>query len=239
MPPTPGRVDVPVIGLTVGHLPAGPRWLDAAESQYSRAVQMAGGAPVLLPATRGTDPEVVVSRLDGLMVTGGGDIDAHRYGAEPSPAAGGVDAERDEVESAIIEVALDRRLPVLGVCRGCQLLNVVLGGTLVQNLPDVTDLNHLVPDARSELIHMVTLEPGSRLESILGADRLNVNSIHHQAIEQLAPGLQSVAAAPDGVIEGIEDPRRPVVGVQWHPESLVPAPEHVALFEWLTGRCHA
>lgn len=226
---------LPLIGLTAGHLPSGARTLDGADRDYSRAVQLAGGAPVLLPATTGTDVDVVVDRLDGLLLTGGGDVDPTRYGRERSPHTGGVDPERDEVETRYLLAALERGRPVLGICRGCQLVNVALGGTLHQHLPDLTGVNHLHREPRDFIAHAVSVNRPSRLYEVVGAEQLEVNSIHHQAVDGLAEPLRAVACSADGIIEAVEDPGRPLLAVQWHPESLVPSETHLALFRWLTG----
>lgn len=227
----------PLIGISVGHLPSGNRVIDGSDRDYSRAVQTAGGVPVLVPATSGTDLDALLARLDGLVLSGGGDVDPESYGAQPSPATGGVDPDRDSAEFRLLRAALDRGMPVLGVCRGCQVVNVALGGTLVQHLPDVTDVEHFHREPRDWISHTVEVVAGSALHKIVGRDELEVNSIHHQAVERLAPSLRAVACAPDGVIEAVEDPERYLLAVQWHPESLVPAGPHLALFEWLTAAC--
>ncbi len=226
---------IPVIGVSVGHLRSGNRDLVGADRDYSRAVQLAGGSPVLLPATTGTDVAALVDRIDGLLLSGGGDVDPGAYGAQRAAATGGVDPQRDQVEFALLASALDRGIPVLGVCRGCQVINVALGGTLHQHLPDLTTLEHLRREPRDEISHTVAVEKGSLLHDVLGREEVEVNRIHHQAVDRLAPPLRPVACAPDGVIEAVEDPSRPLLAVQWHPESLVPAGAHLALFRWLTG----
>ncbi|HET6965519.1 MAG TPA: gamma-glutamyl-gamma-aminobutyrate hydrolase family protein [Acidimicrobiales bacterium] len=225
----------PLIGVSAGRVPAGNRTLDGADRDYSRAVQIAGGTPVILPATTGTDLRALVGRIDGLLLSGGGDVDPARYGAAPAPETGGVDHDRDEVELEMLAAALDRGIPVLGVCRGCQVVNVALGGTLHQHVPGVTDLDHLHREPRDWLAHTVSVEKGSRLHEVVGLEEMEVNSIHHQAVQRLGRSLRAVACAPDGLVEAIEDPHRPLLAVQWHPESLVPAAPHLALFRWLTG----
>lgn len=227
----------PLIGVSVGRLPSGNRVIDGADRDYSRAVQAAGGAPVLLPTGSGTEARTVMHRVDGLVLSGGGDVDPRSYGAEPSPATGGVDPDRDAAEFAMLQAALERSIPVLGVCRGCQVVNVALGGTLHQHLPDLTSTEHLRREPRDWISHTVAVEAGSRLQKVLGRDEIEVNSIHHQAVDRLARPLRAVACAPDGVVEAIEDPDRDLLAVQWHPESLVPAQPHLALFEWLVGVC--
>jgi putative glutamine amidotransferase len=219
----------------MGHLALGSRTTDATETAYAHAVVSAGSVPLLIPALPAVPPEQVVERLDGLLLTGGGDVDPHRYGATPSPQCGGIDEERDACEISLVRQGVDAGLPILAVCRGCQVLNVALGGTLTQHLPDVTDLEHLVPEPRSATVHHVEVEGGSQLARIVGSPRFGVNSIHHQAVEHAAPELAVVGRADDGVIEAIEHPSLPVLGVQWHPENLLRRLTHHALFDWLVS----
>jgi putative glutamine amidotransferase len=168
------------------------------------------------------------------LLSGGGDVDPAVYGEKTSSLCGGVDRERDRAELALVRAGLEASLPVLGICRGLQLLNVALGGSLQQHILGVTDIPHLTFSPRHHLAHQVRLEPGSQLAAVMGGDCVEVNSIHHQAIERLAPVLRPVGYAPDGLIEAVEWPGRPVLGVQWHPENLVDRPPHLALFRWLT-----
>jgi putative glutamine amidotransferase len=160
-------------------------------------------------------------------------VDPSRYGADRRPETGGVDPERDQVELDLLAAVLERGRPVLGICRGCQLVNVALGGTLHQHVPEVTGLEHLRREPRDLISHTVVVEQGSLLHRITGRGEIEVNSIHHQAIDRLAPGLRPVGCAPDGTVEAVEDPGRSLLAVQWHPESLVPAEPHAALFGWL------
>lgn len=223
-----------MVGVTVGRLPSSRRDRDGTDHDYGAAVVLGGASPVLLPATLGSDCEALVARLDGLLLTGGGDVDPGRYGAPVAPETVGVDPDRDEVELRLLHAALDRGLPVLAICRGAQLLNVALGGTLHQHLPDLTATDHQHAEPRQHLAHDVAIEPGSRLAAVLGVTRLGVNSMHHQAIDRAAPGLRVVGRAPDEFIEAAEDPDRPVLAVQWHPENLAAGSEaHLALFRWL------
>jgi putative glutamine amidotransferase len=223
----------PAIGVSTGHLEFASRSTDATETAYAQAVVSAGGIPFLIPALPAVPPDQVVERIDGLLLTGGGDVDPRRYGAVPSPQCGGVDQARDAFEISLVRRAVEAGLPVLAVCRGCQVLNVALGGTVIQHLPDVTDLEHLVPEPRTATVHHVEVEEGSQLARIVGSPRLDVNSIHHQAVDLVAPELAVVGRAEDGVVEAIEHPSLPVLGVQWHPENLLRRPTHHALFDWL------
>ncbi len=222
-----------LIGVTAGRIAMGPRTMDAVDAEYCRAVSQAGGVPVIIPPAELDKPAALVERLDGLLLTGGGDINPQRYGAEPSPVCGGVDDDRDRVETAVVGEAVEIGMPVLGICRGCQLVNVALGGTLIQHLPEVTRLGHLEPQPRNRLVHSVRVAEGSLLESVVGRSEIQVNSIHHQAVDRVARGLRPVAWSDDGLVEAVEGVDLAVMAVQWHPESLVPNRPHLALFEWL------
>jgi len=194
---------------------------------YIRAVQAAGGIPLLL--TPHFTPEVQAAlwqRLDGLVLTGGGDIAPARFGEAPHPAVADVSPARDELEIGLTQRAVADDVPLFAICRGVQVLNVALGGTLVQDLPSEwpNALPHSQKAPRHEPSHAVkVMGEGTRLGRVLGALEIEVNSMHHQAIKRLGEGLRDVAWAPDGVIEGVEMPgeERFVLGVQWHPEELV------------------
>ncbi|HTW03114.1 MAG TPA: gamma-glutamyl-gamma-aminobutyrate hydrolase family protein [Streptosporangiaceae bacterium] len=188
--------------------------------RYADRVSAAGGIPVLLPPV--PDVEEALGQLDGLMLSGGGDIDPARYGAQPAPETGSVRDERDSAEFALFATALERRLPVLGICRGMQIINVARGGSLHQHLPAVVgnDGHAQVPGAFGS--HPVRVTPGSRLAGILGRDKADVPTHHHQAVDRLGDGLTATAWTPDGTIEAfeldaVESPF--VLAVQWHPEA--------------------
>lgn len=201
----------------------GPPALDALRVEvyfagYADRLAEAGALPMHLPAR--ADPQEAVARLDGLVLTGGADVDPALYGEEPLPNVG-LDRVRDDRELALLEAALDRGLPILAICRGLQLLAVHLGGSLVQHLAD-----H--PQGRDGT-HEVRFADGSVLHGIYGAS-CPVNSLHHQAVKQPGAGAEAVGHSPDGVVEAVEMPGRDVVGVQWHPEQL----SHVdPVFAWL------
>ena len=194
---------------------------------YIRAVQAAGGIPLLL--TPHFTPEVQAAlwqRLDGLVLTGGGDIAPARFGEAPHPAVADVSPARDELEIGLTQRAVADDVPLFAICRGVQVLNVALGGTLVQDLPSEwpNALPHSQKAPRHEPSHAVkVMGEGTRLGRVLGALEIEVNRMHHQAIKRLGEGIRDVAWAPDGVIEGVEMPgeERFVLGVQWHPEELV------------------
>ena len=197
---------------------------------YISAFEAAGVIPLAAPPLAEADAAAaLLDRVDGLVLTGGEDMDPRLYGAERHPATGDPNASRDSWELALVDAALIRRVPVLAICRGMQLLNVALGGTLVQDIPAErpTDIEHADSAARRRRVHSIVCEPGSRLGEALGATRLSVNSSHHQSIDHVAPALRATAHAPDGIIEGVEavDPEWWVLGAQWHPEELVETPE--------------
>jgi putative glutamine amidotransferase len=192
---------------------------------YGDAVWRAGGLPVHVPPFENPLAADLVARLDGLILSGGGDVDPRTYGDPRHPLTPEVelDGRRDAGEQALIHAALELELPVLGVCRGAQILNVALGGTLIQHLPDAgLDGHHLQHVPTDAPRHPVVLERGSRLAAIFGAERIDVNSVHHQGIAAVAPGLAVSARSADGTIEGLEAERDDgwVVAVQWHPEAM-------------------
>ncbi len=188
---------------------------------YVEHVARAGGSPVILPPA-GVPAAV---RLDGLILAGGGDIDPARYGAEPHPATGSVRKFRDEAEFALVDAALAARLPLLAICRGLEVLNVALGGTLHQHLPDVVGHTGHSPAPGRYGRMPVRLAPGSRIAGILAAATVDCAHYHHQAIDRLAPGLTVTGRAGDGVVEAVELDGQPFcLGVQWHPETDRPAP---------------
>jgi gamma-glutamyl-gamma-aminobutyrate hydrolase PuuD len=184
---------------------------------YTDIVAAAGGVPVVLPPL--VEAAGAVGRLDAVLLSGGGDVAPDRYGAAPHPRTGRPHPQRDAAELAVLDAALTAGLPVLGVCRGAQLLNVALGGTLHQHLPDVVghDGHNPAPGAFTDVD--VRLDPAGRVGAAVGP-RLRVRCHHHQAVDRLAPGLVATGWAGDGTVEAVEDVMRPfVVGVQWHPEE--------------------
>ncbi len=217
----------PIIGVTtsvtVGQAPE-RAYVNAA---YLRAVQRAGGAPVPLPPhLDGSARDALWQRLDGLLLTGGGDVAPERFGESPHEAVYDVAPARDALELELTERALAGGVPLLAICRGIQVLNVALGGSLIQDLPTEVpgEIVHSQKAAREQPTHDVkVMLEGTRLGAIVESAELRVNSFHHQAIRRLGRGLREAAWAPDGVIEGVDMPeaRALVVGVQWHPEDLV------------------
>jgi putative glutamine amidotransferase len=195
-------------------------------STYLYAVQQAGGVPVPLPPQLSSRSwERLAAGLDGLLLTGGGDIDPALFGEAPHSTLYDVAPLRDTFEVAAARWALEHRMPILCVCRGMQVLNVALGGSLYQDVGTEpgTTLAHSQKEPRDQPTHKVTVAPGSRLADVLGAEEVETNSMHHQAIKKLGHGLTAVAWAPDQIVEGLELPDHPgfALAVQWHPEELV------------------
>jgi putative glutamine amidotransferase len=192
---------------------------------YTDAAHMVGLRPYILPVLQAADADDMLEGMDGLLLTGGEDVAPARYGAQPHPALGDVHAGRDDFELALVRAARARGVPTLAICRGVQVANVALGGTLVQDLPGewTNPLRHESGAGRSDRTHGVTLGAGSRLASACGASEITVNSMHHQALARVASGLVATAHAPDGVIEGVEWNGDDwwMLGVQWHPEELL------------------
>ena len=219
----------PVIGITLDSEPPGGYsklpWY-ALRENYVGAVRRGGGLPILLPHEP-EETEAYLERIDGLVVTGGAfDIDPALFGAESRHPTVTTKDRRTRFEWAVTKGAIDRDLPVLGICGGQQLLNVVLGGTLIQHIPDevARALAHEQPNPRTEPGHTVRVARGTLLHEICGVDELAVNSAHHQAAKTVGAGVVVNATSEDGVIEGIEDPRLAFcLGVQWHPEYSISA----------------
>ena len=236
--PPPGAVR-PTIGLTSASVVIGDRLTDITQREYTAAVVAAGGLPRILPSISGLSAAEVRSGLDGLILTGGGDVDPLRYGEAPRPETAAVDDERDAFEIALVRLAVEEGLPLLGICRGAQVINVALGGSLIQHLPAVTTERHLVVEDRNSVAHRVTIAEGSVLGEIVGEHWIGVNSVHHQGLSRVATVLQPVGWSEDCLVEAVEHPDLPLIGVQWHPESMQRQPEQRRLFEWLVERARS
>jgi len=220
-------VSAPLIGVstsvTIDEYPE-RAYVNAA---YLRAVEQAGGVPVLLaPQLSAAARDALWPRLDGLVLTGGGDIEPSRFGEAAHPKTALVSTDRDALELELVDRALRDEVPMFAICRGLQVLNVALGGSVHQHVPDAfgDGIQHSQAARRDVATHDVKLQTeGTRLGAILGTSELRVNSFHHQAVHRLGRDLRDIGWAPDNVIEALEhaDRRRFVVAVQWHPEELV------------------
>lgn len=228
----------PVIGLpgrrkTSAQVEGFPATLDRLEidlymADYARSVLRAGGLPIHLPLD--ADPLDYLEICDGLVFTGGADLNPESYGQSNTDSA--VEQIRDDYENALLEAALEADTPVLGICRGLQLLNVHAGGSLHQDVPEHARYD-VAPDTRT---HAITIEPASRLNLIFGSS-LEVNSLHHQTVDTVGDDLSVVARADDGTVEALEVVGRDVIAVQWHPEMLDPAHTKAdPLLTWLIQR---
>nr|PZN38387.1 MAG: peptidase C26 [Bacillota bacterium] len=216
----------PLIGLTSSthtHPETGLEWLGQSRD-YLAAVEKQGGLPVLLPLVRTPEEAAeLLRRLDGLLLTGGGDPDPHLWGEDPHPALGEVEPERDRAEVLLAREALALGMPILAICRGMQILAVAAGGRLWQDIPSQVPgaIQHRQRAPRWHPGHRIQVAPGSRLAALLGEGEHRVNSFHHQAVRDLPPGFRVAALAPDGVVEAFEATGPAfVLAVQWHPESF-------------------
>lgn len=216
----------PLIGITTyqSKNTYGQPTVDLQQS-YIRAVMEAGGVPVLIPSLIAEDGwDAVYSRLDGILFSGGGDIALDHFPGDPHPRIDDVEPERDSVELKLVQAAVTDGKPFLGICRGCQVVNVALGGTLYTHIPDQLPnaLDHSYPgNMRTVLVHEVKIEEGTRVAEIYGEPIIKVNSLHHQGLKDIAPTLRVAGHAPDGLVEAVELPDHPFgVAVQWHPEWL-------------------
>ena len=200
-----------------------------ANASYTDAARTAGLRPFILPLLAPGDADAMLEGIDGLLLTGGEDLDPVHYGEKAHARLGEVSAARDAFEIALVRAARRRRLPTLAICRGIQVANVALGGTLVQDIPSelTGSLSHDGDWPRDRRVHAVEVASDSALASALGGTRLDVNSFHHQSLARVADGLEVVARAPDGVIEGAEWTGDDwwLLAVQWHPEELVGSEE--------------
>lgn len=215
-------------------------------ADYVESVKRAGGEPVEVLAGI-EQPEHILARVDALLLTGGADVDPGLYGEAPHPTFESAEAGRDHFEMALSRAALTRGTPLLAICRGMQVLNVAMGGTLIQDIPSQISgaLAHSVPEPRFAIAHEVWVARGSRLSALLAdhmedGETCHVNSRHHQAVKSAAPGFEVTATSPDGVIEAMEKPGSAFcIAVQWHPENFWRTGEFRALFEGLIEAANA
>ena len=198
-------------------------WVD-----YAEGILAAGGIPVFLPL--GIEPKEIINYLDGILMSGGADISPDLYGADPDPGLGAVEPIRDQFELDLLDVAYEREMPIAGICRGLQILNVSAGGSLFQDIPPHAVRNE-PPTTR---VHEVTIEKGSALEELYGS-KAQVNSLHHQSIDRVGKEFLVTARSADAGVEGIEHESLPIIAVQWHPEML-DTRDSDPLFKWLVNQ---
>jgi len=215
-------------------------------SDYLESVRRAGGEPLEV-AAGGESPEHILARVDGVMLTGGGDVDPMLYGEAPHATFQAAEADRDQFEIALTRAAIAANIPFFAICRGMQLANVAMGGTLIQDIPSEVPgaLDHSVPEPRAHVAHEVWVAKGSRLSALLAdhmedGETCHVNSRHHQSVATAAPGFEVTATSPDGVIEAMEKPGAAFcIGVQWHPENFWRTGEFRSLFEGFVQAANA
>jgi putative glutamine amidotransferase len=227
----------PLIGITTRNgKDADGHPLTALQHSYINAIVQAGGLPILIPEILPEEDFLdLYSRLKGILFSGGGDISLKHFNGSDHPRIGEVDDERDTTEITLMRTAVDEGKPILGICRGAQVMNVALGGTLYTHIYDQLKgaLDHAYPgDLRGAIVHPVNVDETTRSAEIFGETLLNVNSLHHQGLKDIAPGLKIAGCAPDGLVEVIEIPDHPyAVAVQWHPEWLTDQPAMQRLFK--------
>lgn len=227
----------PLIGVTASHTTSksGARFVSVAEA-YLKALSQAGACPVIIPLGLEDGTLLELARhLDGVLFTGGGDIQPGVYGEQSRPEVSEIDADRDRIEFLLLKNVLENDVPFLGICRGLQVINVGLGGTLYADIgsqrPDAIKHDFYPNWPRDHLAHPIQIDENSRLAKILGEAYPTVNSLHHQAVRRLAPGVVATASSPDGLVEALEVPGHPFgLAVQWHPEWLAENPQMRALF---------
>jgi putative glutamine amidotransferase len=216
----------PVIGITPRIITKEQFPMIGSPRSYIRALSAVGALPVVLPVAVDSDTmETLLDRVDGVVFSGGGDIETERFNGLPHEKIYDINPERDQMEVDVVEMVLRRKMPFLGICRGIQLLNVALGGTLYTHILDQLPgaLDHSFKDGRApeDLVHTIRLEPASHLAQIIGKPEIEVNSLHHQGVWQVGEGLAVTGCAPDGLVEAVELPGYPFgIAVQWHPEWL-------------------
>jgi len=227
----------PLIGITTRNSrDANMHPITALQHAYINAITMSGGLPILIPdILPENDLMDLYARFKGILFTGGGDVSLKYFSGSDHPRIGEVDEERDTAEMALMRSAVNDGKPVLGICRGAQVMNVAMGGTLYTHIPDQLQgaLDHDYPgDLRQVLVHPVNVDESAKAAEIFGETLLNVNSLHHQGLMDIAPGLRVAGHAPDGLVEVVEIPDHPfAMAVQWHPEWLTDQPAMQRLFK--------
>ena len=218
------------VAVTAGIRPDGDTSRVRLSAAYVTALESAGLIPLIVPQLSNADAaSAVLDSVAGLVLTGGEDVDPARYGEKRHEKVRSVNAARDATEAALIKEARKRGTPVLAICRGIQILNVALGGTLVQDIPSQceTDIAHDEESARDSRTHEISVEPGSLIATAIGTEHCTVNSFHHQSVKRVADGMRVTARSPDGIIEGLESTDEDwwVMAVQWHPEEMTDSAE--------------
>lgn len=234
----PARPSRPTIGIVAWRqtirLLDSPMTIFQVDHAYVERIRLAGGLPVLLPQILPEEAGDALQRIDGLLLTGGDDVAPETYGAVDEGLSLGMCKQADDCEIALVRAAADMGTPILGACRGAQIMNVAFGGTLYQDMLTEGTCHGLRPTVLEDILalrHSIRIEADSRLAAILGCTDDDVNTTHHQAIRDIAPGFRVSARAPDGHVEAIESAdERYLLAVQWHPEKL-PAPQHQVLFD--------
>jgi putative glutamine amidotransferase len=234
-----------VIGITSSQENANEPSELISPKSYSKAIEHAGGLPIILPVIEDSVDviEEMVEHIDGLLLTGGVDVDPLLFGEQPHRKMGRIDPGRDFFELHLVKAALKKGIPILGICRGCQILNVAAGGTVIQDIPHVLGKNNVIKHEQAAPrwypTHIAKLVEGTKLASIFAESEITVNSYHHQAVNQPGSDFVVAAKAPDGVIEAIELPGHPfAIGVQWHPELMWSrCPIFSKLFEKFVASC--
>ncbi|MTI95711.1 MAG: gamma-glutamyl-gamma-aminobutyrate hydrolase family protein [Firmicutes bacterium] len=230
----------PLVAVTCQHIDAQK---SAIGDGYIEALEQAGLLPVVLPPS--LSPEVsceIISTVSGLVLSGGDDLSPLSFGEQPKPGLGTIEPRRDEQELPLFKAAWERELPVLGICRGMQVINVALGGTIIQDLPADKPgaIQHRQDAPKWHKHHQVEIKQGTNLATIMNTDSLAVNSFHHQALDRIADGLEVSARAPDGVVEAVESASPWLLAVQWHPEIMWQRhPEFLKLFQAFAAACGA
>ena len=239
-----------LIGITCNYLSLCPSAFEAGigaadqdwqliAQDYLNAIWKAGAVPVLLPIDGNKERALeMLEMVDGLLVSGGNDVSPEMYGSKENKC-GTLDLNRDAMEKCLLEKALEKDMPVLGICRGVQLMNAALGGTLHQDLPSEGYPNHTIVDfSRNTATHTVEVKENTLLAEILGSGELGVNSFHHQAAAQLADGLEAAAVSKEGIVESVYMPgKKFVLAVQWHPEMMYDSEEHKKIFDAFIEAC--
>ena len=218
------------VAVTAGIRPDGDTSRVRLSAAYVTALESAGLIPLIVaPLSNADAASAVLDSVAGLVLTGGEDVDPARYGEKRHEKVRSVNAARDATEAALIKEARKRGTPVLAICRGIQILNVALGGTLVQDIPSQceTDIAHDEESARDSRTHEISVEPGSLIATAIGTEHCTVNSFHHQSVKRVADGMRVTARSPDGIIEGLESTDEDwwVMAVQWHPEEMTDSAE--------------